>query len=178
MNSKENQRAFYRNQRRNVLPYRRIEAQKKVVEILLPKLQKYPFVLSFASKEEEIDLWPINQVLADEKRLLLPRILKEEIIPHCVPDLNALFLHPTWNVLEPDPFHCPVMDLESVSLVLVPGVAFDIGGNRLGYGKGHYDRFLNNLKGPFWGIGFKEQEAKMGIYVEPHDVPLSQVFLF
>jgi 5-formyltetrahydrofolate cyclo-ligase len=57
-------------------------------------------------------------------------------------------------------------------LILVPGVAFDLRGYRLGRGKGFYDQLLAAVRGPTCGVGFDEQIVD-AVPVEPHDVRLS-----
>ena len=65
---------------------------------------------------------------------------------------------------------CPI---ESVSLVIVPGMAFDFRGNRLGRGGGYYDRFLFRLSGQTvsCGVGFRSQAIDAVVH-EDHDVRL------
>ena len=50
------------------------------------------------------------------------------------------------GILEPDRRVCRAADLSAIDLVVVPGVAFDLSGNRIGFGKGCYDRFLPQLR--------------------------------
>jgi 5-formyltetrahydrofolate cyclo-ligase len=59
-------------------------------------------------------------------------------------------------------------------LILVPGVAFDLHGGRLGRGKGYYDRLLKELRGTTCGVAFDQQVVE-AIPVEPHDVRLDHV---
>lgn len=150
-------------------------AATKKLEVLA---RSYARVLSFASTEEEIDLWTLNVILAKEKKLLLPRqISLEGIAPFQVCDIEKdLQPHPRWKIQEPVG-ELPV-SIEKVGCVLVPAIAFDNKNHRLGYGKGFYDRFLAQLKCPFFGVGFKEQLTEELIPVEPHDVPMTEVLLF
>ena len=62
-------------------------------------------------------------------------------------------------------------------MVVVPGVAFDKKNNRLGRGKGYYDRFLKMLpfSTPTIGLAFDFQIVENLPVKEPHDVPVSQV---
>jgi len=59
-----------------------------------------------------------------------------------------------------------------LDLALVPGVAFDLNGHRLGRGKGYYDRLLAMLTGPACGVAFDQQIVSQ-VPNEPHDVRLS-----
>ena len=54
------------------------------------------------AKESEIDLWPLNKKLAQEGRLLLPRLIHHEIIPFYVKETEHL-IKSEWGVFEPNP---------------------------------------------------------------------------
>jgi 5-formyltetrahydrofolate cyclo-ligase len=56
-----------------------------------------------------------------------------------------------------------------LDFILVPGVAFDLSGRRLGRGKGYYDRLLKQTRGTTCGVAFDEQIVGE-IPVEPHDL--------
>ena len=58
----------------------------------------------------------------------------------------------TFSVLEPIIDKCKMLKNFDNSLCIIPGLAFDLKGYRLGYGKGYYDRFLSNYKGKTVGI--------------------------
>jgi len=60
-------------------------------------------------------------------------------------------------------------------LIIVPGVAFDLKKNRLGRGKGYYDRYFNQSKAPKWGVGFNFQLLKSVPFNE-NDVQLDKIF--
>ena len=75
-----------------------------------------------------------------------------------------------------EPVDQNVQDRIEPDLVVVPGLAVDNSGNRLGYGGGYYDRFLSELlkapnRGPFIMVLFEEQRVEAVPHVE-HDVPL------
>ena len=180
MTSKEEIRKSLLGRRRSLSQKRRHTARQALVEILYPKLKLFTKVLAFASKEEEIDLGPLNSLLAKEGRLLLPRLINTlDIRPFVVKDLEReLTLHPKWKVGEPRPELCSPASLDEISCVLVPGVGFDSSYQRIGYGKGCYDRFLSKLSCPFYGVGFKEQLVESPLPVEPHDISLTDTFLF
>jgi 5-formyltetrahydrofolate cyclo-ligase len=60
-----------------------------------------------------------------------------------------------------------------VQVVLVPLLAYDGKGNRLGFGKGHYDTFLGSLPHSVIKIGLSFFPPEDTLPVEPHDIPLN-----
>ena len=76
-----------------------------------------------------------------------------------------------FGILEPSS-SCEPAPLKRLDLVLVPGVAFDAQGRRLGRGKGFYDRLLAQVSGLTCGVAFDEQIVE-AVPVEPHDVRLT-----
>lgn len=152
---------------------RRQEASLKAMELLTQDLP----ILSFASFKNEIDLWPLNHELAKRRQLLLPKMTKEGLTLYWVEDIQKLI--PTNNgLLEPDPNTSLIFSSEKQILALIPGIAFDQKRNRLGFGKGYYDRFLKSA--PYvikWGVGFKEQQVP-SLPVEEHDVQMDKLLLF
>ena len=75
-----------------------------------------------------------------------------------------------------EPIERNASTLESLDAVVLPLVAFDRRGMRLGYGKGFYDRFLHELPRsiPRIGLGFTVQEIPH-IPIQPHDEPLDYI---
>lgn len=112
-----------------------------------PVFRKAATVLTFLAFRNEIDLGPLFEGWPD-KRWLAPRIAegtelvrgqKRYLVLHLY-DSTKLVPH-RFGMLEPDASLATVEPRE-VEIVLVPGVAFDRQGGRLGYGGGFYDRLL------------------------------------
>lgn len=80
-----------------------------------------------------------------------------------------------WGLREPDPARAEEIALSGLKGVLVPGLAFDRRGARLGRGKGFYDRALEFYQGIKIGIAFKRQLSDTGLPVEPHDVRMDWI---
>jgi 5-formyltetrahydrofolate cyclo-ligase len=80
-----------------------------------------------------------------------------------------------FGILEP-PVDAPECRPENVDLVLVPGMAFDETGDRLGRGRGFYDRLLEVLAGVKVGVGFDHQLIEV-VPTESHDVRLDAVVM-
>ena len=78
------------------------------------------------------------------------------------------------GVLEPSPEVRIKMNPESFDLVIIPGVAFDRSGGRLGYGKGYYDRFLEQTCAFLLAIAFDFQVIEK-VPTEKHDVLMNGI---
>jgi 5-formyltetrahydrofolate cyclo-ligase len=76
-----------------------------------------------------------------------------------------------FGIREPDP-DCIEIPSHQLDLVLVPGVAFDLHGRRLGRGKGFYDRLLTEVRGMKCGVAFDEQVLNE-IPKESHDIHMN-----
>ena len=74
----------------------------------------------------------------------------------------------SYGILEPKKNFIREISLDSVDLAIVPGVGFDIIGNRLGHGKGYYDSLLQDYKGKIVALAFEFQVIE-NIPVEVHD---------
>jgi len=128
-------------------------------------------VLFYAPLPDEPDLWPaFRHILRQGLTVALPRMDHSAgRYRACVvrdPDRDLVDGH--FGIKEPGPA-CEVHPLNLLDLVLVPGVAFDLGGRRLGRGAGYYDRLLSEVRGTTCGIAFDEQISGE-LPVEPHDV--------
>jgi 5-formyltetrahydrofolate cyclo-ligase len=103
-----------------------------------------PTVLSYMPFRSEPDITPFMEWCWHEGvRVLLPRIIKEtrSFVLHAVKGYEDIESS-TWGIREPKA-EIPIEDhIASISMILVPGLAFDKEYGRLGYGGGFYDRFM------------------------------------
>lgn len=116
-------------------------------------------VLLFAPLADEPEVWPLaEECLAAKKILGLPRFAPAEAtyVAGQVDDLAHDIIFGKFRIREPLPA-CPEVPLNRLDLVLVPGVAFDLRGRRLGRGRGFYDRLLTEIRGLKCGVAFDEQ---------------------
>lgn len=164
--------------RRFLSPLRRQIAEKHFSEKIWLFLNKKNYVLSFFPMPEEINIHSINQILAKENRLILPKINGKELELFQVNSWEQLSDHSKLNLKEPNPDRCRSFNPELVDIALIPALGFDSNFFRLGYGKGHYDRLLPKLKNSYKvGVGFQEQFLENYLPKEPHDQPVDKIFL-
>ncbi len=176
---KKDLRIFLKEKRKKISEARRQIAKEDLCSFLLPKLSIYQKVLSFANMQEEIDLSAVNRALAKEKRLLLPHMKGHEIIPYEVKNLETDLQKTKLGIYVPNPAICLPVPNKEIGCILVPGLGFDKNRHRLGYGKGHFDRFLKEMSDcSSFGIGFKEQQLEDPIFIASHDIALTAVYLF
>jgi 5-formyltetrahydrofolate cyclo-ligase len=131
---------------------KRVAHNAMVTENLLnlPEYQQAETVLGYMNfgSEYASELW-IAQVLADGKRLVLPRVNRHtnHLDLYLIEDLDTQLAAGLWNIREPVIQRCErLIDINEVEFVLVPGIAFSRDGARLGYGGGFYDKLLAPLK--------------------------------
>lgn len=117
------------------------------------------------STREFLDRW------SSRKRFFLPRVngLNLEILPY---DRSKLALG-SFHIEEPQGDE--TADISDIELIVVPAVAFDRRGNRVGRGKGYYDRLLQNSRATKVGVGYDFQLIDEDIPAEPHDVAVDIV---
>lgn len=136
-------------------------------------------VLFYASFEGEVDTFDMmRQALADGKQVGLPRvnIQTKEIIPKRITRLEEDLEHGPYNIKQPRNDVAQDISIQEIDLVVVPAVAFDRKGYRLGRGAGYYDRFLKNFPSeiPRIGLAFDFQILD-DLPVENHDLPVTKV---
>lgn len=123
----------------------------------------------------EVDCLPfLQQALHDGKQVALPRTMGNCQMEFCgISSLREVNMG-RFQVMEPVG-NCPVVQKEA-AIVLVPGVVFDEEGNRYGYGKGYYDRYLAAFPElrPM-ALAYEHQVEKQ-LVVEPTDVPMECIY--
>jgi len=144
---------------------------------LEPQLQSAHTILFFAPLPDELDVWPLLEKLLKTKKVCaLPAFDAETQFYSArrVTDLETDIFTGKFGVSEPLP-GCEVIPLDRFDLVLVPGVAFDLDGNRLGRGRGFYDRILAQASGVKCGVAYDFQLVD-DIPTESHDAKVNFIF--
>ena len=152
----------------------RADLEAKLAAIVLPHLLGARIVAGYHPLRAEISPYPILAALGAGQAAALPWFL----------DRDARMLFRRAPAVEPSPWGVlqPAADSEALSpdVVLVPLVAADRSGTRIGHGKGHYDRALARVReggGPLLtiGLGWEPQIIDEPIPPDPWDVPLDAI---
>jgi 5-formyltetrahydrofolate cyclo-ligase len=157
-------------------PEQRVAASARARKLLETQAlwQRARSVLCFAPLPEELDVWPLlASALAAGKQVALPRFVAAsrsyEACWILNPETDVRVGH--FGIREPCS-HCARISPGNLDLILVPGVAFDLQGRRLGRGKGYYDQLLGVWRGTTCGVAFDEQIVDE-VPLEPHDVRMN-----
>lgn len=119
-------------------------------------------IMFYVSLGYEVDTWGmIEEALKLGKRVMVPVTVKrtKRLIPSEITGPTRQLRKSNFGVYEPKQEHIKAVPLDAIDMVIVPGIAFDRKGNRIGHGKGYFDRFLKGLpkKIPTFGLGFSFQ---------------------
>lgn len=112
--------------------------------ISLPLVKNSNYIMSYMPINNEVDVLPFNKwVLDSGKVLCLPKVKSlEEMDAIKINNLKNNLSKGSFGIMEPAPDN-RMADCDKIDLIIVPGLAFDKIGNRIGHGKGYYDRFLS-----------------------------------
>lgn len=134
-------------------------------------------VMAYCSFGSELDTSLfLSEVYARGKTLVLPRIdrHRQALAIFAVRDPERELVANAWGIREPRPDVCTPAPLSELDFILVPGLAFDSYGGRLGYGKGYYDRLFHSCTrhsaAPLTVAGAFEAQMMDRVPMEPHDV--------
>lgn len=113
--------------------------------------------------------------LGSGKRVACPRVEPgaARLAHYEIRSLDELVAGPR-GLWQPDPARCRAVSETVLDLVVVPGIAFDRFGHRLGFGAGYYDRFLDRVTAPKMGLAFSLQLAER-VPHSPRDVPVDWI---
>lgn len=128
-------------------------------------------ILLYHSLPDELSTREFLNKWSGRKHFFLPRVngVNLDILPY---DRSHMALG-AFHIEEPQ--GDDTADINSIELIVVPAIAYDKRGNRVGRGKGYYDRLLQSTAATKIGVGYDFQLISEDIPVEPHDVAVDIV---
>ncbi|AGB41752.1 5,10-methenyltetrahydrofolate synthetase [Halobacteroides halobius DSM 5150] len=178
--TKDEQRKKVLTKRDRLTKEKRLKKSKQIKKYLFQQVQfkvadRIMFYISFRS-EVETELM-IKGALDLGKEIVVPIINQEErkMELSLLNNYDQELKHGTYGILEPKDNYIRSVSPKMLDLIVVPGVAFDAYGNRLGYGGGYYDRLFAIVKEvPRIGLGFELQIIDK-VITENHDFAVDKV---
>lgn len=164
--------------RRDALPTTYVVAQgAQIAETVFQFVaeRKAHVIFSYLDVPNEVptrDL--VRRLLRSGRRVFVPYVTtgSPEMTLYEIHDLDADLKRGIWGIPVPRTKRCPRREGSEVELALIPLVAFDEEGNRIGHGSGYYDRFLAKHPDVYrLGLAFETQRIEF-CYPQPWDVPL------
>jgi 5-formyltetrahydrofolate cyclo-ligase len=156
----------------------------KLEDLLLINFQKYKIdtarvILSYRpfNKHNEFDPHLIERfsTFKNPGVTIAYPVIDGEVFRVLVPDENTIFKENVYGIEEPS--EGKKINATDIDLVIVPLLAFDLKGYRVGYGKGYYDRFLKQCRKNTIKAGFSFFEPERLIDdIDHHDIPLDVCF--
>ena len=152
------------------------ELSLPVVERLRERLMDVHTILAYYPLPDEVDIRQLlDDLVAEGKQVFLPKVVDGETMTWHPYEGPQSLRQGAYGIMEPATEACLVAVKPLRSCILVPGIAFDGAGHRLGRGRGYYDRFLSAHPDIYKiGVcfGFQKVEA---VPVDAHDVPVDEV---
>ena len=166
-------RQFIRSQKALYSPEQLAEMSSNIISRLVqhPLYREANTILLYHSLPDEVCTHSLIQEAFKNKTVLLPTVVGDELELHIYTP-SAVTHTGAFDIVESDGPR--FTDFESIDLAVIPGMAFDAQGNRLGRGRGYYDRLLPRLHCPLLGICFPFQLLG-SIPVEEHDRKVDEV---
>jgi 5-formyltetrahydrofolate cyclo-ligase len=131
-------------------------------------------LLLYAAQPDEVDPAALALGLPLDVRVVLPRVVGDEL-ELVERRAEAQLVPGAFGILEP-PRSARLLDPVEIDVAVVPGVAFDVRGGRLGRGGGFYDRLLPRLRPDCVVIGLAPERAVLArVPTEPHDRPVDLI---
>ncbi len=157
-----------------------VEAYKKSRKICESIINTREFkeaecIFAYMPTKNEVSILPVVEAGLDlGKHIAFPRCLDKNGHMAFFEIISYEDLVPgAFNIQEPKP-ECPEMDVKN-GIMLVPGVGFDDSKNRLGYGKGYYDRFIGAEKSVCYIAPAYEMQVLDEIPAESHDKKVDMI---
>ena len=158
----------------------RTTLSRRIINSLVSWIQNEGFdtVMLYLSMKSEVETFGLLDILLYQEKIVCAPVVDTyqlELTPRQIQDPKTELVQHSYGLLEPSAT-CPIVPISQLQLIIVPGIAFDATGYRLGYGKGFYDRFLAKCRDAVTvGLAYQMQIVE-DTSPQTWDIPVHYIF--
>ena len=158
----------------------RTALSQRIVNSIVRWIQSEEFdaMMLYLSMRSEVDTFGLLDSLLHQQKIVCAPVVNThqlELIPRRIRGAKTDLVRHPYGMFEPNTT-CPIFPTTQLQLIIVPGIAFDANGYRLGYGKGFYDRFLAKCPNAVSvGLAYQLQIVE-DTFPQEWDIPVQHIF--
>lgn len=169
-------RKLYRNRRENLsldtIQNKSLKISNNILQMKIWSFLYYHLFLSITENKEVDTSYILTLLQGKDKNVIIPKTLSKNILENYLLTDMTVFKKNKWNI--PEPADGILIDEKHIEVVFIPLLAYDLKGNRVGYGKGFYDTFLKKCNPKTLKIGLSFFEPEQSITdISSDDIPLN-----
>jgi len=154
-------------------------AKSSIIESKVLNCEEYKkakVVALYMSLESEVNTKELIKKTIDlGKIVVLPKVDGEELFFYRIDSLEDNLRKGKFGIIEPMKDESKFINKDEIDLIIVPGICFDKSKNRLGFGKGYYDRLLNIVKAKTIAICYEEQISHEELPTGKYDMKVQKI---
>lgn len=168
-------RKAYRLKRENLsldtIQNQSLKISNNILQMKIWSFLYYHLFISITENKEIDTSYILTLLQGKDKNVIIPKTISNNKLENYLLTDTTVFKKNTWNI--PEPVDGILIPEKQLDVVFVPLLAYDLKGNRVGYGKGFYDNFLEKCKPAVLKIGlsFFEPEEEIAD-ISSHDISL------
>lgn len=145
----------------------------KIIE--MEAFKKSKIMAVYKNFKSEVDTTKLIEYAINQGKIVaLPKVCGKDLKFYRINTGHDILIKNRFEIEEPVKSEINFIEKNQIDLIIVPGICFDKENNRLGFGKGYYDRYLKDYNGLTIGICFKEQVIDL-LPITPNDVKVQKI---
>ncbi len=173
--NKKKLRSLYRGKRAEISSLKSedlsIEIANQILNLSIWHFENFHVFMGVDKLKEINTNFIISILQGRDKNIIIPKVVSDEDLDHCLLTDSTKLIANRWNVLEP--INGIKVEPDKIQVVFVPLLAYDHHGNRVGYGKGYYDKFLAQCGEKCLKIGLSFFAPEKKILSSSRDIKLN-----
>lgn len=141
----------------------------KIVARMAELLEGHHTIALFMPLKEEVNILPLFDAYRHAYRFVFPKVISDHAMVFYHVESYDDFEQGAFNLLEPKRT-CQRVAKEEIDLFFIPLLVYNDRRHRIGYGKGYYDRYLQNTTAMKYGVAYSFQKV-LDRFEDEHDVP-------